>query len=127
MSTSYSDILRLYISAWRFKEQAKNLIGTGKVKEAYELLVKALVEMIKTLLLYHGRKPLSIRDPIYISSIAVEEGVLSTQEFSLIVEVIVGDNLRYKLKLLDKMISVIEGKLEKMDPYLNSQMKLYRY
>lgn len=49
MGTSYSDILRLYIRAWRFKEQANKLISAGKVKEAYELLIKALVEIVKNL------------------------------------------------------------------------------
>jgi len=127
MSTSYSDILRLYIRAWRFKEQANNLINTGKVKEAYELLIKALVELVKALLLYHGRRPLSVRDLVYISSMAVEEGLLSPKEYSLIIEAIIEENLEYRLKLLNEVINIVEEKLRRIDPYLDSQMKLFRY
>ena len=127
MSTSYSDILRIYIRAWRFREQANKLISTGKLKEAYELLIKALVEMVKTLLLYHGRRPLSVRDLIYVSSMAVEEGLLSPREYSLIIEAIIGKNLEYKLKQLNEIINIVEERLRRIDPYLDSQMKLFRY
>lgn len=79
------------------------------------------------MLLYHGRRPLSIRDPVYISSMAVEEGLLSPKEYSLIIEAIIGENLEYKLKQLSEIIDIVEEKLRRIDPYLDSQMKLFCY
>lgn len=127
MSTSYPDTLSLYIRAWRLRQQAETMSSYGRLREAYDLLVKALEYMVKALLLYRGRKPLGVKDPVYLTSMALDEGLLSPEEYSLIVGIFVERNLEEKMKKLYYVIGLVEEKLRSLDPYLDSQMKLFRY
>lgn len=127
MNTSYSDILSLYIRAWRLRRQAESMSSYGRFKEAYDLLVEALEYMVKALLLYSGRRPLGVKDPVYLASMALDEGLISPKEYSLIVGVFVEEYLEEKIKKLSHVLDLVERKLRSLDPYLDSQMRLFHY
>ncbi len=126
-STSYSDVLRLYTSALRLLEKASLSEASGRIDHAFKVLLEATSNIIKALLLYHGRKPLGIKDPLYLASIALDEELIDRSEFSLLVKAVTGKSKGESVALLKEFIGIIRGKLSSLDPYLDEQLKLYRY
>ena len=126
-STSYSDVLRLYTSALRLLEKAGLSEASGRIDHAFKTLLEATANIIKALLLYHGRKPLGIKDPLYLASIALDEGLIDRSEFSILVKAVTSRSRIESIALLKEFIGIIRGRLGSLDPYLDEQLKLYRY
>ena len=126
-STSYSDVLRLYTSALRLLEKASLDEASGRMDYAFKVLLDATANITKALLLYHGRKPLGIKDPLYLASIALDEGLVDRSEFSLLVKAVTSRSKSESVTLLKEFIGIIRRKLSNLDPYLDEQLKLYRY
>ncbi len=121
---SYADILRLYNKAWSLREK-----GLRELKEdetnATKTLVKALIELMKALALYAGRTLYGVKDPVYLAGILLDEGLIDSNIYSLIVEVEVssGENINALLKVLE----IIDSKIKSLDPYIGEQSRLFRY
>ncbi len=126
-STSYSDVLRLYTLALKLSEKAVVEKASGRIDNALEMMLEATASIIKALLLYRGRKPLGVKDPLYLASIALDEELLDRGEYSLLVRALTSRSRSKSIILLKEFIDIVRSKLSSLDPYLDDQMKLYRY
>ncbi len=122
---SYADILRLYNKAWSLREKGLRKLENGDKSEASRLLLAALLEMLRVLALYAGRIPYGISDPVYLASILLDEGLVDSKTYSLIVEAELsgGENIGAILKALE----IVDKKIKSLDPYIGGQARLFRY
>ncbi len=122
---SYADILRLYNKAWSLREKGLRKLEDRDKVEASRLLFAALLEMLRALALYAGRIPYSIGDPVYLASILLDEGLIDSKTYSLIVEAELsrGENVVVLLRVLE----IVDKKIKSLDPYIGGQARLFRY
>lgn len=121
---SYTDILRLYNRAWSLREKGLRELKEGRVS-ATGTLVKALVELLRALALYSGRPLYGVVDPVYLASVLLDEGLIDSRIYSLIVEVEVsgGKNIEALLRVFE----IVNEKIKSLDPYIGGQSRLFRY
>ena len=127
-AVSYSDALRLFNQAI----DELTSISTSPPEDPLELtnlLMRALSDVLKALLILTGRGYYPYADITNLAALLLESGVINKELFSEVVNAYLG--LRgiikidrdYTIRVIRKLIRVASER----DPYLNQQLTLFRY